>query len=240
MKKNHLHGKPSSLSVGGVILFVMVLMFLGCSKKDQKNPVKPYSDDTVTDIDGNSYRTVKIGNQLWLAENLKVTHFRNGDTIPNVTDGTTWSNLTTGAYCDYDNDSSNVSTYGRLYNWYAANDSSNIAPAGWHVPTETEWQTLVDYLGDWAVAGGKLKETGTTRWHSPNAGATNESGFSALPGGYRDYDGDFEYVRYDAKFWSSSKSENNASYRSLSYRHSELALIFCPTQGGFSIRLVRD
>lgn len=138
---------------------------------------------TVTDYDGNVYQTVLIGDQCWMMENLKVTHYRNGDPIPHVTDGVTWGNLTSGAYCNYNNDEGNVATYGRLYNWYAVDDSRNIAPAGWHVPSDAEWQTLVDYLGGDAVAGGKMKEAGTTHWASPNTGATNESGFTALPGG---------------------------------------------------------
>jgi hypothetical protein len=116
----------------------------------------------VVDIDGNAYHTVTIGNQVWMVENLKVTHYRNGDAIPNVTDGTAWLDLTTGAYCEYDNDVNNVATYGRLYNWYSVNDSRNIAPAGCHVPSDDDWQTLVDYLGGDAVAGGKMKEIGST------------------------------------------------------------------------------
>ena len=141
--------------------------------------------EAVTDIDGNVYQTVTIGTQVWMAENLKVIHYRNGDAIPNVTDSTEWSNLTTGAYCNYDNDANNATTYGRLYNWYAVNDSRNIAPTGWRVPTEDEWTILSVYLGGRTVAGGKLKETGTTHWISPNTGATNETGFTALPGGIR-------------------------------------------------------
>ena len=149
---------------------------------------------TVTDIDGNTYQTVKIGDQWWMAENLKVTCYRNGDAIPNITDGTTWASLSTGAYCEYNNDINNVATYGRLYNWYAVTDSRNIAPAGWHVPSDAEWKQLEMYLGmsqseadatGWRGTdeGGKLKEVGTMHWNSPNTGATNESGFTALPGG---------------------------------------------------------
>ena len=117
--------------------------------------VGPSEIGTVTDIDGNLYYTVKIGEQWWMLENLRVTHYRNGDAIPNVTDDAEWEGLSTGAYCDYDNDPANVATYGRLYNWYAVGDSRNIAPAGWHVPSDDEWQTLVDYLGGSSVAGGE-------------------------------------------------------------------------------------
>ncbi|MCD4729200.1 MAG: hypothetical protein K8R74_01270 [Bacteroidales bacterium] len=138
-----------------------------------------------TDIDGNVYNTVIVGTQVWMAENLKVTHYRNGNAIPNVTDETAWSELQTGACCDYENSPDNSATYGKLYNYYAVNDSRNIAPAGWHIPTDAEWTILTDYLGGRTVAGGKLKETGTTHWISPNTGASNETGFTGLPGGMR-------------------------------------------------------
>jgi uncharacterized protein (TIGR02145 family) len=119
------------------------------------------SSGTVTDIDGNVYQTVTLGGQVWMAENLKVTRYRNGDPIPCVNDASAWSGLSTGAYCHYNNDFNNAAIYGRLYNWYAVSDSRNIAPGGWHVPTDTEWQTLVDLLGGSSVAGGKMKTTGT-------------------------------------------------------------------------------
>jgi len=141
---------------------------------------------TVTDIDGNIYRTVKINNQWWMAENLKVTHYRNGDPIPNVTDNT-WASLIIGAYCDYNNDPTISMTYGRLYNYYARIDSRNLAPIGWHIATNADWGGLYSYLGGLSAgnAGAKLKEVGTTHWQSPNAGSTNASGFTALPAGYR-------------------------------------------------------
>jgi len=160
---------------------------------------------TVTDIDDNTYQTVKIGDQTWMAENLKVTHYRNGDPIPNVTDDTEWANITNGAYCAYDNDESNADVYGYLYNWFAVEDSRNIAPEGWHVPTNNEWETLVDYLGGYDVAGGKLKETGTTHWDSPNTGATNQVNFTGLPNGNRFYgDGKFHGLGGSGTFWSST------------------------------------
>jgi uncharacterized protein (TIGR02145 family) len=155
---------------------------------------KTFNSQTVSDIDGNIYNTVTIGTQVWMVENLKTTKYRNGDPIPNVTDEIQWSNLTTGGYCNYDNDISNVTTYGRLYNWYAVNDSRNIAPIGWHVATDAEWTTLTDYLGGENVAGSKLKEFGTAHWQSPNDDATNESGFTALPGGDRFFNGPFNYM----------------------------------------------
>jgi uncharacterized protein (TIGR02145 family) len=191
---------------------------------------EPGDSTTVTDIDGNVYKTIKIGNQWWMAENLKVTHYCNGDAIP------------TEAYCSYNYDEGNVVIYGRLYSWYAAVDSRNIAPAGWHTPSNAEWQTLIDYLGGHAVAGGKMKETGTTHWKSPNAGATNESGFTALPGGIRGLGGDFYYMGVGAYFWSSTEPwSGTASFCDLSYANSEVYLtINYEPQYLFSVRCVRD
>ena len=202
--------------------------------------VGPSEIGTVTDIDGNLYYTVKIGEQWWMLENLRVTHYRNGDAIPNVTDDAEWEGLSTGAYCDYDNDPANVATYGRLYNWYAVGDSRNIAPAGWHVPSDDEWQTLVDYLGGSSVAGGKMKEAGTTHWNPPNTGATNESGFSALPGGYRIHYGSFDMGFY-TYFWSSTEySSSYAWYRSLNYINSQVGRDYYDKRLGISVRCVRD
>ena len=205
----------------------------------------------IVDIDNNVYQAVKIGDQWWIAENLKVTHYRNGDAIPNVTDATEWSNLTTGAYCNYDNNSSNADTYGRFYNWYAVNDSRNIAPEGWHVPSDAEWKTLEMYLGmsqseadaeEWRGTdeGGKLKETGTMHWNSPNV-ATNESGFSALPGGCRYYDGSYDYMGSVARFWSSTEYGSYYAWRrSLHYDLSEVYRYYDFSKGyGLSVRYVR-
>jgi len=146
----------------------------------------------VKDVDGNSYKTIKIGNQIWMAENLKTTHYANGDAIPDGTGAGDISGETDPKYWfAYVDDLNNVTTYGRLYTWYTVIDSRNVCPDGWHVPTDTEWTTLTDYLGGTSVAGGKLKETGTTHWTTPNTGATNETGFTALPGGYRSNNGAF-------------------------------------------------
>jgi len=193
----------------------------------------------MADIDGNSYRTVKIGSQWWMAENLKVTHYRDGSVLPNVLDLSTWYNLTTGAYCNHGNDTINAVTYGRLYNWYAVTDSHNIAPEGWHMPTDTEWQALVDYLGGDSVAGGKLKEAGTAHWGSPNSGTTNESGFSALPGGDRTY-GDYNMYT-DALFWSSTEGDSiDAWSRQIIYAGPEIYRNFVPKQWGYSVRCIKD
>jgi uncharacterized protein (TIGR02145 family) len=207
---------------------------------------------TVTDYDDNVYQTVLIGDQCWMMENLKVTHYRNGDPIPHVTDGGTWSGLSTGAYCNYDNDPANVATYGRLYNWYAVDDSRNIAPAGWHVPSDEEWKQLEMYLGmsqaeaddeGWRGTdeGGKLKETGTTHWQSPNTGATNESGFTALPGGYRGYSGYFSDMGGSALFWSSTELYSYYAWgRYLDYGYSQVYRNYYSRHYGFSVRCVRD
>jgi uncharacterized protein (TIGR02145 family) len=207
---------------------------------------------TITDCDGNVYQTVLIGDQCWMMENLKVTHYRNGDPIPNVTSDTEWENLTTGAYCEYNNDPANVETYGRLYNWYAVDDSRNIAPEGWHVPTDAELKQLEMYLGmsqaeaddyGWhgTDEGGKLKEAGTTHWNAPNTGATNESGFSALPGGYRDYGGFFGNMGYYAHFWSSAEHHSGSAWdRYLGYNRSRVYRYYNYNQSGFSVRCVRD
>lgn len=198
------------------------------------------STGTVTDIDGNVYQTIRIGDQWWMMENLEVTHYRNGEPIPHVTDDTTWSGLTSGAYCNYNNYTDNVATYGRLYNWYAVDDTSNIAPEGWHVPTDEEWQTLIDYLGS-SVASGKLKETGTTHWTSPNTGATNESGFTALPGGLRiSSNGSFYNMGYYADFWSSAGYSGGAWFRRLTYDNSQVVYGSSDKRNCRSVRCVRD
>ncbi len=200
---------------------------------------------TVEDIDGNVYNTIKIGDQWWMMENLKVTRFTNGDEIPNVTDNSEWASLSSGAYCVYENDESYASTYGYLYNWFAVDTSSGLAPEGWRVPTNDDWKELEDYLGGSSVAGGKLKEMGTSHWASPNTGATNESCFTALPGGNRYYgNGKYLLLGNYARFWSSSESEynsDNAWYLELrpndwySSRDDNN-----PKRSGFSVRCVKD
>ena len=159
---------------------------------------------TIKDYDGNVYQTVKIGNKIWMVGNLKVTHYNNGDKIPNVTDQTTWNGLTAGALCAYDNDTNNVKTYGYLYNYYVVADPRGICPAGWHVPSMDEFETLSWSCGGDYVSGGALKEAGTTHWAAPNTGATNSSGFTALPGGGRLPDG-FGGIRGSVVFWTTTQ-----------------------------------
>ena len=196
------------------------------------------------DIDGNIYETVQIGEQIWTTTNLKVTHYRNGDPIPTGYSNSEWSNLDdteTGAYAVYNDQESNADTYGYLYNWYAVDDSRNIAPEGWHIPTDAEWQTLVDYLGGESVAGGKMKETGTSHWNSPNTGATNESGFTALPAGYRLSYGKYGSMGNYGYFWSSSEANSDSAwYRTLGYNNSEVSRYNYLKELGFTVRVIRD
>lgn len=187
-----------------------------------------------TDIDGNSYNSVKIGNQIWMTENLKVTRYSTGNSIPNVVDDTTWVHLTTGAY--FDN-----TTYGKLYNWYTVVDSSNLCPSGWHVPTDGEWTSLTNYLGGEDVAGSRLKETGTNHWKTPNIGATNESGFTALPGGSRLASDLFFHDGHGGAWWSTTKyNSDRAWYRSLFYSDFIVSRKYNSLKSGFSVRCVKD
>jgi uncharacterized protein (TIGR02145 family) len=224
---------------------------------------------TVTDVDGNVYKTVRIGTEWWMAENLRVTHYRNGggiqmamtggqpwmagnpiathhpygDEIPLVTDNAAWSTLTTGAYCIYDNNESNAEIYGNLYNWYAVADSRGIAPVGWHVPIDAEWQILVDIVGGDLIAGGALKEAGTAHWIDPNTG-TNEFGFTALPGGYRLINGTYRGIGTNTLFWSCTEDPDAfmpfAWYRSLFNSSSSILRLSDSKNIGMSVRCVRD
>tara|TARA_B100001250_G_scaffold278285_1_gene240732 strand:+ start:10 stop:759 length:750 start_codon:yes stop_codon:yes gene_type:complete len=202
--------------------------------------------DTITevcvDIDGNFYSTVQIGNQLWMSENLKTTRYNNGDEIPTgLTDGE-WQNTTSGALAVYDDNESNADIYGRLYNWYALVDNRGVCPENFHVPTDEEYTQLTIYLGGSEVAGGKMKEAGLEHWNSPNAGATNESGFSGFPGGFRNISGSYVYVGNDGYFRSSSEySTSQAWYHSLHYGYSVVYQGFnMSKQSGLSVRCVGD
>lgn len=198
---------------------------------------------SLIDCDGNVYPTVQVGSQLWMAENLKVTHYRNGDAIPNVTDGGTWSGLTTGAYCWYDNDQSANEKYGALYNWYAVNDSRGLCPEGWHVPAHDEWTALTTFLGGTSVAGGKMKAT-SDLWNSPNTDATNSSSWSGLPGGFRSSSGFFSLIGGYGYWWSSTEYEYSSSYawyRFLYYFNGTVGVTnYGYKRDGYSVRCLRD
>jgi len=213
---------------------------------------------TVKDIDGNTYNTVQVGTQCWTKENLKVTKYRDGSGIPLDTSGgvngngtgQTWSTRTTGARTAFEHNKNNLEVYGYLYNWYAVADNKGLCPSGWHVPSDTEWTTLINYLGGDNVAGGKMKTTGTTYWKSPNNGATNESGFSGLPSGIRTENFDrepnngFGFIGYYAFFWSSNETNTCCSYYFQLFYDLSIAsktnIYFGTKKVGASIRCVRD
>jgi len=187
--------------------------------------------------------TIQIGIQKWMTQNLNTSFYRNGDTIPYVTDATAWAGLTTGAWCYYNNDPANGEIYGKLYNWYAVKDSTHggLAPTGWHVPIDAEWTTLTTTLGGTSVAGGKMKMAGTTKWISPNAGATNSSGFAGLPGGYRGSNGSFYYIGANGYWWSSTEYDTSGAwFRTLYYDGSDVDRGLNGEALGFSVRCLRD
>jgi uncharacterized protein (TIGR02145 family) len=195
---------------------------------------------TVSDIDGNVYDTVRIGTQVWMVENLKTTKYNDGTAIPLATDSATWSITTSGEFCWYNNDASYKSTYGALYNWYAVN-TGKLAPSGWHVPTDSEWTILTTYLGDTGAAGGALREVGTTHWISPNTGATNTSGFSALPGGYRDQSSLFIGLGSFGNWWSSTAWSSVWSwYRYIVDNKTDVGVSYCGDVLGFSVRCIKN
>ncbi|MDD5570807.1 MAG: FISUMP domain-containing protein [Bacteroidales bacterium] len=226
-----------------ILLFTTIIFFA----------LSNYSQTKVFDIDGNSYNIIQIGNQFWMKENLKVTHYCNNELIPNDTNSTTWPYLGTGARCYYINDSMvNSAIYGALYNWHAVNDSNKICPAGWHVPTDAEWNTMEKYLDNTvdtiAVGstgtdiGAKLKESDTAHWTSPNAGATNSSNFTALPGGYREEMGVFGGYKDGGYFWTSTSYAIGAAwYRYLFYSVSKIGRSYLGNKRyGFSVRCICD
>jgi uncharacterized protein (TIGR02145 family) len=194
----------------------------------------------IKDYDGNIYTSVKIGTQTWLVENLKTTHYNNGDAIPNVTNTDAWKLLNTGALCDYNNTPANSDVYGKLYNWMSTLDVRGLAPSGYHIPSLAELETLYSFLGSGGC--GKLKEVGTTNWNTPNTGATDEYGFKALPSGYRYEDGVFYSINEYELFWSTTKA-TNPYFMFLRYNNSEIYYPFPNTIGqaaGMSIRCIKD
>lgn len=219
---------------------------------------------TVTDADGNSYKTVKIGTQVWMVENLKTTKYNDGTAIPNLTDNSAWGSATSGAWSDYDNNTSNSAIYGKLYNWYAvdnnastklaSNGGKNICPAGWHVPSDLEWTTLTDYvgyvvtttdemLGNMTLIYGAqhLKEAGTTHWSATNSETTNSSGFTALPGGYRKYDGwGYENLGNQGYWWSTSLTSDYPIYRRMTQYENLVESGYGSKGFGRSVRCVKD
>jgi uncharacterized protein (TIGR02145 family) len=225
-------GKKNSIYL--ILQVALALFSTGCRKPDK--PVSP-----LTDIEGNIYKTVKIGTQTWMAENLKTSRFNNGTYIPLISDADAWDNLTTPGFCWYNNDSvSFKDLYGALYNGYTIN-TWNICPAGWHVPEKQEWLILRDFLGDSLSGGGKLKEAGTFHWLSPNTGADNSSGFTALGSGIRYFEGTFSSILSFTSFWSASGLSNDDSwYIGLYFNDSAFKTDHINKKYGFSVRCLKD
>lgn len=219
-----------------------------CGAANVHNPNKTYG--TMTDQEGNKYKTITIGTQTWMAENLRTVKYRNGEVITKVTDNAEWGNLTSGAWCNYENNILYECPYGKLYNWYAVADPRSLCPTGWHVPSDGELTTLINHLDPNAdggnnylnTAGGKMKTTGTQYWQSPNTGGTNESGFSGLPGGYRRGDGTFSTIGLNNYWWSSS--EDNTSFAWYRYLYSTGGNVSRNNGkvklSGFSVRCLKD
>ena len=236
-------GTPSSV---GNALFSLTIAGQVCSISMvvQALPTDGYGPN-ITDSENNTYTTVYIGTQQWMAENLKVTKYNDGTSILNVTDNAQWQNNTTGAWSYYNNDVANNAKYGKLYNWYSTspttNGNKNVCPAGWHVPTYAEWTVLTDYLDGETVAGGKMKEVGTTSWNSPNTDATNTSLFTGLPGGFRYLAGSFNGIGDYGYWWSSTEENPNGAWgRSLNNGNGNASRYYSNKRDGLSVRCLRD
>lgn len=200
---------------------------------------KDSDESGVTDVDGNTYGTVRIGDQEWMTKNLNVEHFRNGEAIPELKSDK-WDRTRNGAWCYYDNKAKNGKSHGKLYNWFAVNDARGLAPSGWHIPTDKEWETLVRYLGGEKLSAGKLKARDF--WKSGSHGATNESGFTALPGGSRDAAGDFGGLGEFVGFWSSTERSKSSAWfrRCPGHDSTDVIQSFSYKEGGFSVRCIKD
>lgn len=216
-------------------IILIGVLFLSRCEKDKKSGLP-------TDGDGNEYDTVLIGTQVWLAENLKTTKYRNGDPISLITDNTKWTAFQSGAYCWYGNDPSYKNTYGALYNWHAAK-LELLCPIGYHVPTEAEWTTMINYLGGESIAGAKLKDTHSQFWLHNNDCATNETGFEARPGGVRSYtDGNFNSIRLTGLWWVSSPSVYEGRTTGIVIRDQLCGVDKpgCDYNSGISVRCIKD
>jgi len=241
-------GTPSSV---GNALFSLTIAGQVCSVSmvvQEKPSTIGIPGPNITDAENNTYKTVTIGTQQWMAENLKVTKYNDGTVIPNITDNTQWSQLSTGAWSYYNNDDAYNSKYGKLYNWSAVrkttNGNKNVCPTSWHVPTDAEWTVLTDYLGGSTDSGGKMKEVGTASWNSPNTDATNTSLFTGLPGGSRHNDGNYNDIGINGYWWSSAENAAEddttlgwyrvlCSYNGIADRYYSIA-------NGLSVRCLRD
>jgi len=224
-------------SFPNVLIASLLLIILPGCEKDLFIPA-----GTVTDIDGNIYEVIKIGTQTWFAENLKTTRYNDNSGIPLITSNTDWAALTTPGYCWYNNDeTANKPLYGALYNWYTVN-TGKLCPIGWHVPTNDDFTILTEFLGGTAIAGGKMKEAGLAHWTTPNTGATNESGFTALPAGIRNDLGVFTGINLNTHWWSATQYNiYKPYYRSIGHNNSVAFVGYGSlNQHGFTIRCVKD
>lgn len=234
--------------------FVVLLVLWGCEEKEPIKPDNPLNGKTtavfnsnlsygkMSDIEGNEYKTITIGSQTWMAENLRTTRYRNGDSIPNVIENSEWGNLSTGAFCNYNNSTNedSIATFGRLYNWFAVSDDRGLAPKGWRVPDVYDWEILTVYLGGDSLASSNLKEVGNTHWGDP-FDSNNCSGFTALPSGRRYLVQNFSGIGYYSVYWTSSEFENTKAgflylfcydsfvWKGLNYK-----------QNGYAIRCIKD
>ncbi|MEA5005976.1 MAG: fibrobacter succinogenes major paralogous domain-containing protein [Rikenellaceae bacterium] len=196
---------------------------------------------TLADIDGNNYRTIVIGTQTWMAENLRTTSYNDGSQILSLKTAVSWQTDESGAYCEYDNETQEdtIATYGRLYNWYVV-QKGNVCPSGWHVPSKDELQTLVDYINS-EHKGGALKEVDNYHWYSPNSYATNEYGFTALPGGARFKGGSFGNFKYYGYWWTSTAYSQSGAYAmGLYYSDGDVGFNGSNMHTGYSIRCIKD
>jgi uncharacterized protein (TIGR02145 family) len=199
--------KPLIRIMHGILPVALLALLLSACEKEKL---------TVTDIDGNVYNTVAIGNKVWMSSDLKTTKFRDGSVIPVVTANSAWSALTTAGVSEYGNSATNGSIYGKIYNFYAVADARGLCPVGWHVPSSAEWDELHTTLGR-DVAGNKMREVGTAHWTSPHAGTTNESGFTALGGGYRSGTGEYKDFNWIVGYWSSTANSSISAYYLYTY-----------------------
>ena len=214
------------------LLFVIAVA-LSCSDEKETTPIASRPISPV--VDGQ----VQIGSQVWKTKNLNVSHYRNGDIIPQVTDPTEWANLTTGAWCYYNNDPANGSSYGKLYNWYAVNDLRGIAPVGWHVPTDADWTVLTTFLGGEAYAGGMMKST--TGWNSPNTGANNGSHLTGLPSGLRTQNGIYASLGSCTYIWATTEFDSTKGIVRGLYNNYNLVSRTLPLKlFGCSVRCIKD
>ncbi len=242
MKRMKWRGRVVVSTIG---IGILSMLMTGSGKDESANEhclIVQALDSTVTDYDGNVYHTVRIGRQVWMVENLRVTHYRDGTPIPNVFYDDRWPHATDGAYCMVDNDSTEYKdTYGVLYNFYAVSNTRNLCPKGWHVPSESECMTLIDYLGGTGVAGSKIKDNSSNLWRAKDTYATNQSGFSGLPAGGRGRFGSAGEVGYYATWWSSTSYDSAYAWHWGLYPHKN-SIRSNPGHkaSGFSVRCVKD